>query len=83
MTHNLVPTLAAVGILALAALGYAASCLFWPYTRCGRCEGTGKRSRKDGRVWRPCRTCKGSGRRLRVGRWLYNRIAERRREALR
>lgn len=61
-----------VGLAVLAAAVYAASCWWWPFARCWRCEGAGKFSRSDGRVWRPCRWCSGTGRRLRIGRWAYN-----------
>ncbi len=61
--------------LALAAVGYAASCAWWPFTRCGRCEGRGRFTRADSKVWRPCRRCKGSGARLRMGRRVWNRFA--------
>lgn len=64
-----------IGALLLAAAGYVASCAWWPFTRCSRCEGSGKRSRSDGKVWRTCRSCKGAGKRLRAGRRLWNRFA--------
>lgn len=60
--------LAAIGGLA----AYPLSCWLWPYTRCGRCKGSGKKARKDGRVWRNCRRCRGDGKRLRIGRQLFN-----------
>lgn len=56
----------------VAALHYAASCAWWPYAKCGYCEGIGKRGRADGKVWRICPRCEGTGRRLRVGRQIYN-----------
>ncbi len=64
----------------LAVLVYAGSCWLWPFTHCARCSG-GKVSRDDGRVFRMCRRCSGSGRRLRVGRRVWNWIADRRRAA--
>lgn len=64
-----------LGALVLAAIGYAASCAWWPFAHCGRCEGAGKFKRNDGKVWRACRRCKGSGTRLRVGRRIWNRFA--------
>jgi hypothetical protein len=63
--------LLAVGLAAV----YAGSCWWFPFARCLSCEGSGRRARKDGKVWRPCRRCKGSGRRMRVGRWIYNYFA--------
>lgn len=65
-------TLAALGLLAVVALVYAASCTWWPYAHCVKCEGEGKFRRRDGKVWRECRRCKGTGRRLRVGRKVWN-----------
>lgn len=61
--------------LLLAAVGYVASCAWWPFAHCRRCDGRGKFARRDGKVWRPCRRCKGSGRRLRIGRRFWNRFA--------
>lgn len=63
----------ATGVSLIASAGYAASCAWWPFARCLRCEGRGKHSRSDGKVWRPCRRCKGSGKRLRIGRRLWNK----------
>ncbi len=59
---------------------YVGSCWLWPFTHCARCSG-GKISRDDGRVFRLCRRCSGSGRRLRVGRRVWNWVADRRRAA--
>lgn len=74
-------TLWTVGFLLVVALGYAASCTWWPYAACGRCEGVGKFRRGDRRVWRKCPRCKGSGERLRVGRRVWNYWHHRRQEA--
>ncbi len=52
--------------------GYAAACAWWPFTACGRCEGTGKRRSPSGRAWRRCKRCKGTGGRLRHGRRIFN-----------
>jgi hypothetical protein len=54
---------------------YAVSCWWWPYAACRRCNGDGKLSRRDGKVWRPCPRCKTSGRRLRIGRRLYHYVS--------
>lgn len=52
---------------------YAISCWWWPFTTCWKCEGVGSKfARRDGKVWRDCRRCKGSGKRLRVGRLVWN-----------
>lgn len=65
-------TLAAVGLGAVVAVGYAVSCWLWPFARCLKCEGDGKLRRGDGKVWRTCKRCKGGGARLRVGRKVWN-----------
>jgi hypothetical protein len=66
--------LAAVGALLLAAAWYLGACLVYPYTNCGRCHGLGRFHARDGRAWRPCRRCKGTGARLRVGRRVINHL---------
>lgn len=63
--------LAASLALLLWLLAYAALCAAQPFARCRKCNGlgyhpTGKRGRK------PCRRCKATGRRLRIGRRIYN-----------
>lgn len=69
--------------LAAVALVYAVSCAWWPFAKCWCCDGAGKHSRKDGKVHRLCRWCKGSGRRLRVGRRMWNAVRRRQREGAR
>jgi hypothetical protein len=51
--------LALVG--AVWVVGYVITCAVWPYRRCGRCEGTGKRRSPSGKAWRPCRRCEENG----------------------
>jgi DnaJ-class molecular chaperone len=58
----------------LASLGYAVACTVWPYTRCPRCAGSGKRRSPSGKAWRPCRSCSGTGRRVRLGRRIYETL---------
>lgn len=62
-------------VLIIAALGtlmlYITACAVWPFVSCRRCKGTGKLRSPGGRAWRPCPRCEGSGRRVRVGRYLY------------
>jgi hypothetical protein len=67
--------------LILWGLAYLAQCAWWPFAHCRRCEGRGRHSRKDGKVWRRCRRCKGSGARLRLGRRVWNRFAKVRKNA--
>ena len=70
--------LAGTGVL--AALVYAASCWLWPYRHCHRCDA-GRIHREDRKVFRLCHRCGGTGRRLRLGRRLYNHATRLRREA--
>lgn len=64
-----VGTLVVVGLVLLAA--YVALAAFWPYVRCPRCKGTGKRRAPLGGGWRDCPRCDGRGRAVRLGRRLY------------
>jgi hypothetical protein len=70
-----------IGIAAVLGLIYVVECWWFPFGRCWCCSGAGRHSRKDGRVWRDCRVCRGSGKRMRLGRRLFNAIQRRRREA--
>ena len=62
----------ALPVLLIITLGYAATCAFWPFAACHRCEGAGKRRSPSGRSWRYCHHCKGTGARLRTGRRAWN-----------
>ncbi|GAA0469441.1 hypothetical protein Aca07nite_27850 [Actinoplanes capillaceus] len=61
----------------LAALGYAAfyliGCAIFPFGRCRRrrCEGGRVYSRANRKVFRECRRCEGTGKRVRIGRRVY------------
>ncbi|MFF9503825.1 hypothetical protein [Streptomyces sp. NPDC014656] len=67
-------------LASLAALltlaGYALLCAASPFGTCRKCRGLGGKVVLDrkGRPKRakPCRRCKGQGKRLRVGRRLHN-----------
>jgi hypothetical protein len=59
-----------VALIVLVLALYFASCLIWPYTRCGRCS-SGKHHSPTGTAWRNCRACGGSGRKVRLGRRLF------------
>lgn len=61
--------------LAGASVAYYLACKIWPFTACGRCEGSGRRRSPSGRNWRSCKKCKGSGTRLRTGRRIWNWLA--------
>jgi len=69
-------TLAAVlasTILVGYAAWYAVLCVAAPFGRCRRCDG--RRNRLD-RRHRDCRACDGTGRRVRIGRRLYEYIRD-------
>jgi hypothetical protein len=66
------PFILAGAVLASAG-AYSVGCWIWPYTHCPRCEGQGKhRAFWSSKAWRPCRRCKATGQRLRLGRRIYN-----------
>jgi hypothetical protein len=59
-------------LLGLAALaGYLVVCAVWPFAACRWCGGSGKHRSPSGKAWRPCRRCRGSGRRVRLGRRVF------------
>ncbi|WP_406373549.1 hypothetical protein OG788_24955 [Streptomyces sp. NBC_00647] len=62
--------------LLAVTLGYWSLCAASPYGDCRKCRGFGFAMKTDrkGRLKRgkPCRRCKGHGKRIRVGRHLYN-----------
>lgn len=61
-------------LFAVVALAlYWLVCAFFPYLPCRRCEGSGKLRSPfgGGRAWRKCPRCRGKGRRVRLGRRLY------------
>ncbi|MCF6525670.1 hypothetical protein [Streptomyces sp. JJ36] len=73
------PVLAAIAVLLFVTFGYASVCAASPFGACRRCNGLGFALETD-RRGRPkrgktCRRCKGRGKRIRAGRWLYNRAA--------
>ncbi|MFF3878796.1 hypothetical protein [Streptomyces sp. NPDC001978] len=58
-------------------LGYVGMCAASPFGTCRKCNGFGFGMETD-RKGRPkrgksCRRCKATGKRIRVGRWLFNR----------
>lgn len=72
-------TLAALAITTLLAvtLCYAGVCAASPFGDCRRCRGFGYKTKTD-RKGRPkrgreCRRCDGTGKRIRIGRHLWNR----------
>ena len=72
-------------LLALAAIarlaGYAVAVRSWPFTSCLKCHGDGKLRSPSGRNRRRCTRCKGTGRRLRLGRRVINAFSASARQA--
>ncbi|MEU9780923.1 hypothetical protein AB0H92_08140 [Streptomyces phaeochromogenes] len=68
--------LLASACLLAVTLGYVSLCASSPYGDCRKCRGFGFAMKTDrkGRLKRgkTCRRCKGLGKRIRVGRHLYN-----------
>jgi hypothetical protein len=63
-------------LLILAAAGiWAIRAWFWPYTRCGRCDGTGRNRGSGTRRFGLCKKCGGSGRRQVRGSRMIHRFA--------
>ncbi len=52
--------------------GYAVACWLWPFTKCKKCDGSGRRKSPSGKNWGPCRRCKGKASRIRTGRKIFN-----------
>jgi hypothetical protein len=61
-------------IVTIVAGIYLLTCLIWPFGRCRRCSGAGKFKSPLGRAYRHCGRCKGSGLRLRLGRYVINHL---------
>lgn len=73
------PILLAIALLLFVTFGYASMCAASPVGNCRKCNGFGFAMTTD-RKGKPkrgktCRRCKGHGKRIRVGRWLYNRAS--------
>ncbi|MFF4524185.1 hypothetical protein [Streptomyces bluensis] len=72
-------TVLAIACLATVTLCYGALCAASPFGNCRKCRGFGYALTYDrkGRLKRGkhCRRCDGHGKRIRVGRWIYNRWA--------
>jgi hypothetical protein len=70
------------------ALGYAVVCRVWPYADCRKCKGNGRFMTPSwlrflfGRGWRRCRRCKGTGTRIRFGRWVWAKLAKAKNDAV-
>lgn len=69
------PALVLAAIALVVALVYAVSCAWWPFRDCMVCDGRGAhRPSGNRRISRPCRWCRGAGKRLRLGRRAWNRL---------
>ncbi|MDZ5443787.1 hypothetical protein U2F26_13745 [Micromonospora sp. 4G57] len=67
-------TLTATGIVLAVLLAYALSCIIRPFRDCWVCDGQGHfRSKSNRKLSRPCFWCHRTGKRLRIGRRLWNR----------
>ncbi|MFF2096259.1 hypothetical protein [Streptomyces sp. NPDC058202] len=81
------PIALAIACLLAVTLCYVWVCAGSPFGDCRMCNGFGFATKTDrkGRLKRgkPCRRCKGRGKRVRVGRWLFNRAARIYREGTR
>ena len=66
--------LTATGIILAFVLYYVGSCIIRPLRDCWLCDGQGHfRSKSNRKLSRPCWWCKRTGKRLRIGRRLWNR----------
>lgn len=45
---------------------YYLACQIWPYTKCGRCKGSGKHPSPSGKAFRLCSRCGGGGKKRRL-----------------
>jgi hypothetical protein len=61
------------------AVYYATACAIWPYRRCVACKGNPKQPAWwGGNTYRLCGWCNGTGRRRRLGRWVFDHLFKRR-----
>ncbi|MEU9149386.1 hypothetical protein AB0D59_02240 [Streptomyces sp. NPDC048417] len=65
--------------LLTVTLCYGVKCWLSPFGDCRKCAGMGHAIATDrkGKTkrGRDCRRCQATGKRIRVGRWIYNRAA--------
>ncbi|MGW3147267.1 hypothetical protein ACWDG1_21810 [Streptomyces sp. NPDC001177] len=70
----------AVACLLVVTLSYAGMCVASPFGTCRKCNGFGfamDTDRKGGpKRGKSCRHCKATGKRIRAGRWLFNRAQQ-------
>ncbi|MFE3371670.1 hypothetical protein ACFXOK_18950 [Streptomyces sp. NPDC059173] len=81
------PALLASALLLLVTLCYASLCVASLFGDCRKCRGWGFATKTDrkGRAKRgkDCRRCKATGKRIRIGRHLYNVAARLHRDGTR
>ncbi|MFD5894900.1 hypothetical protein [Streptomyces sp. NPDC060366] len=81
------PALLASALLLLITLSYSGLCAVSPFGDCRKCRGWGFATKTDrkGRAKRgkDCRRCKTTGKRIRIGRHLYNVAARLHRDGTR
>ncbi|MEU8854209.1 hypothetical protein ACIQJ8_27980 [Streptomyces globisporus] len=81
------PALLASALLLLITLSYSGLCAVSPFGDCRKCRGWGFATKTDrkGRAKRgkDCRRCKATGKRIRIGRHLYNVAARLHRDGTR
>lgn len=71
-----------ITLFALAAsVVYACACWWRPFAHCHCCSGTGRHYNKKRTTFRDCWWCDHTGRRLRLGRKVYNAFNTVRRDA--
>ncbi|WP_320069580.1 hypothetical protein [Micromonospora sp. RTGN7] len=76
-------TIATACILLTLALVYGLSCVVRPFRDCWVCSGQAHhRSKSNPALSRPCRWCRATGKRLRLGRRAWNRARSLHRDAL-
>jgi len=75
-------TLTAIAIVVLPVLAYIGSCIVRPFRDCWVCKGKGHhRSDSNRKLSRPCRWCKATGKRWRLGRRAWVRATRTARDA--
>ncbi|MGI5469637.1 hypothetical protein [Streptomyces sp. CA-132043] len=81
------PTLAAITLPLIVTFSYGALCAASPFGDCRKCRGMGHALKTDrrGRLKRgkDCRRCKATGKRIRIGRHLFNVAARLHRDGTR
>lgn len=59
----------------VVALGWLVRAIAFPWVACPNCDGTAKF--RDGKAWRFCRRCGGTGRRVRLTRRIVGLLIRR------